>query len=114
MVRKSAFLALTLATSLTGSASAALAAGGPATRPASKGPTVVTLSPQLNGPMAALSFVGDRVLDAARAVIGIRFVKGPNHGTVYQIHTISEGPDAGDPIGIKDSRLPNGGPTPIP
>jgi hypothetical protein len=98
MVRKRAFLALMLATSLTGSASAALASGGSASRPTPKGPIVVSLSPQLNGPVAALLFVGDRVLNAVRTATGIGLVKGPIHGTQYETYGIEDGPD---PLGVK-------------
>jgi len=100
-----------LATSLMGSASAALASAGPATKPAPKRPIVTTLSPQVNGPIAALYFLGDRARGFVRVLTGVGVGKGPDHGTVYHTDGINDGPDG---FGvIKDSRLPSG-PSPTP
>ena len=71
MVKKRAFLVLMLATALAGSASATLAAGGSVTRPAAKNPIVTNHIPQLDGPMTALFFVGDRLLNVFWAVRGV-------------------------------------------
>ena len=112
MVKKRAVLALVLATALAGSASAALAAGGSVTRPASKSPIVTTHIPQLDGPMTAMFFVGDRLLNVYRAVRGIGIVKLPTVGTGNQTYGIQDGPDGVDPLGAKGSGMRSDGPVP--
>ena len=112
MVKKRAFLALMLATALAGSASAALAAGGSVTRPASKSPIVTNHIPQLDGPMTALFFVGDRLLNVFRAVRGVGMVNLPTVGTGNQTYGIQDGPDGVDPLGAKDHGMRGDGPLP--
>ena len=112
MVNKRAFLALMLATSLVGSASAALAANSSATPPAAKSPQATSHSPGLNGSMTALFFVGDRLLDVFRAVRGVGILHLPTRGTVYQTNGIQDGPDGVDPLGVKDGGIRSDGPAP--
>jgi len=117
MVNKRAFLALILGTTLVVSASAALAAGGSVTRPAAKNPMATNHSPRLSGPMTALFFVGDRLLNVFRAVRGVGVVNLPTPGTVYQTYGIQDGPDGVDPLGVKEGRRtdsPSPANTPVP
>ena len=112
MVNKRAFLAVMLVTALAGSASAALAADGSVTRRAEKSPIATNHSPQLSGPMTALFFLGDRLLNVFRAVHGIGLVNLPTRGTVYQTHGVQDGPDGVDPLGVKDNGMRTDGPAP--
>ena len=113
MVKKRAFLVLMLATALAGSASATLAAGGSVTRPAAKSPIVTNHIPQLDGPMTALFFVGDRLLNVFRAVRGVGMVDLPTVGTGNQTYGIQDGPDGVDPLGAKGSGMRSDGPVPV-
>ncbi len=112
MVNKRAFLAAMLTMALTGSASAALAADRSVTPLGAKTPIAANHSPQLNGPMTALFFVGDRVLNVVRAIRGVGLVNLPTRGTVYQTYGIQDGPDGVDPLGAKDPGIRTDGPAP--
>jgi hypothetical protein len=113
MVKKRAFLALMLASTLAGSSSAALAARESLTRPALKSPIVISHNPQLNAPMTALFFVGDRLLNVLRAVRGVGMLNLPTVGTGNQTYGIQDGPDGVDPLGAKDHGLSGDGAAPL-
>ena len=112
MVNKRSFLALILVTTLAGSASVSLAADGSATHRGAKSPIATNSSAQLSGPMTALCFVGDRLLNVFRTMRGIGSANLPAPGTVYQTHGIQDGPDGVDPLGVKDSGKRSEGPVP--
>ena len=115
MVKKSAFLALMLAGSLAGSASLASASDRSVTRLAPKSTTVFTVSPQLNGQIAALVFLGGQVFDRFHLIRGLVGVgKLPAPGSENQTQS-AEGPDGCDPIGAKDGgTIRTDSPPPVP
>lgn len=104
MVNKRAFLALMLATTLAGSASATLAADRSAPQP-SRIQLATSHAPQPSGAMEALFFVGDRLLSILQSVRGVGMAKLPRVGSGYQVYGIQDGPEGADPLGVKDNGL---------
>ena len=113
MVKQRAFFALMLSATLAGSSSAALAARDSVTRPAAKSPIVTNYGQQFYGPMTALSFVGDRLIDVFRAVRGVGRVERSTVGSGYQTYGIQDGPDGVDPLGAKEGGPRTDGPVPV-
>jgi len=113
MVKTSAFLTLMLAAVLAGPASAASAARASVIRPAAKPPVVTNHIAQLDGPVTALYYVGDRLLILFRTERGVGMVILPTLGTEYQTYGIQDGPDGIDPLGAKEQSPRTDGPTPV-
>lgn len=112
MVSRRSFLAVMLATTLAGSASAAFATNRPATGPATTNSTAARASIELDGLMTAPNPFGIRLLNAYRVLRGLGRVSLPVRDTGYQTDGVQDGPDGWDPLGIKGRGLPADGPAP--
>jgi hypothetical protein len=74
------------------------------------GPVIVSGPEAATSP--ALLLVGERLIVAYRTARGVGMVDLPTLGGGNQIEGIQDGPDASDPLGVKDQRIPAGGSLP--
>jgi len=73
-------------------------------------PVIVSGADAASSP--TLLLVGERLIVAYRTARGVGVVALPTVGSGTQIQGIQDTPDTQDPLGVKDQRMPVGGPQP--
>ena len=112
MVNRRSILAVILATSLAGSASAAFARTAPGTRPATTNPIASRVSVEWVASLTVPISFGSNLLDLFRTLRGSGRVGLPVRDTGPHTESIQDGPDSWDPVGVKGRGMPSGGPSP--
>jgi len=105
MVEKRAVLALLLATTLTGSVSAASATRQTVSPAAAKSARVADHIARFDGRLPTLLLMRDRLIRLFQASHGIGMVIFPTVGMGNQVFGIQDGPDGVDPLGAKGTGI---------
>lgn len=113
MVRTRAFLALVMATTLTGSAAASSATKQTISRPFGRGVSVSDHLTRNDGPLTTMRLVRDRLIVAFWKWRILGGVDLPTDGGDYQLDGIQDGPDGVDPLGAKEGGIRSSGSTPV-
>ncbi len=107
MAKRHAFLSLLLMLAVGGSTLAASPSRGAVHQPVSDRSVVTSHAPSFEGPISSVQMliVGHRVVFTFHDGVGLVFFEVPTFDGP-QTYGISDGPDVGDPLGVKGSSIP--------